>query len=118
MIAPTDWRELARFNDLHQARAIATSVASMEFESRLIDARGNDICVEYELTYDGPFAVQVPAGHWAELRDVIDELIAEQMEFDVRLAAFHDRRCHRQQVLLAFMVALVAVLAMLGVIRL
>jgi len=113
-----DWRELACFDDLHQARAIATAIAAMEYEVRLIDARGGEVRPDLELAYNAPYALQVPAAERAELADVIDEIVAEQMEFDVRLAAFHDRASRRQRLFLAFMVALVIGLAILGVIRL
>ena len=118
MMAPIDWRELACFDDLSQARAVATAIAAMEFEVRLIDARGAEVRAEYELTYDGPFPLQVSAADRAALAEVIDEIIAEQAEFDVYLAAWHDRAGRWERTLLGLLVALVTVLAVLGVIRL
>lgn len=74
MVAQTAWCELCRFDDLLLARAVATSIASMEFDVRLctIDGRRH--------------IVQVDDGQARELADVLDEIIDEQREFDRMLA--------------------------------
>ncbi len=76
--ASMPWCELARFDDLPMARAVATSIAAMEFDVRL--AGGED---------EGPpspYRVEVHSACFGDLADVLHEIIDEQVEFDRRLA--------------------------------
>jgi hypothetical protein len=106
------WRELYRCSDLKQARAVATTIAAMEFDVRLasasIEAWTND--EQHETTADdssshlnacnritafisrndedelpGPYVIEVPDSTWPQLADVLFEIIAEQQEFDQML---------------------------------
>ena len=77
------WRELARFDDASLARAVATSIASMEFDVRVRTARKQATC----------YRIEVHHAHWGDLAEVLDEIVDEQMEFDRALAdrgAGHD----------------------------
>ncbi len=71
MVATTSWRELCRFDDAALARAVATSIASMEYDVRLSPHPGRT-----------PFIVEVIDAEWADLADVLEEIIDEQIEFD------------------------------------
>lgn len=80
------WCELCRFDDLLLARAVTTSIASMEFDVQLcaigLAARSDDE------THPGrpPYVVQVHMDHVRDLADVLDEIIDEQQDFDRMLA--------------------------------
>jgi len=82
MVAQTSWCELCRFDDLLQARAVTTSIASMEFEVRLC-AVGSSARTDPD-SHPGrpPFIVQVNLSDVRDLADVLDEIIEEQREFD------------------------------------
>ena len=80
----TPWRELHRTSDSQELLAIVTSIAAMEFETRCVDCAGRPVALS-ELDGPGPYIVQVPADDHAELLDVLDEIIAEQDEFDADL---------------------------------
>ncbi len=86
MVAQTTWCELCRFDDLLQARAVTTSIASMEFEVRLC-AVGSSARSDPD-THPGraPFIVQVDISHVRDLAEVLDEIIDEQREFDRMLS--------------------------------
>ena len=73
MVAQTTWCELCRFDDAVLARAVATSIAAMEFDVRLRAAVP-------------PFVVEVPDSERLELAEVLDEIVDEQVEFDRMLA--------------------------------
>ncbi len=75
------WRELARFDDLPLARAVATSIASMEFDVRVSGADSEAVDVP-----DPPYRIEVHHTHWHDLADIFDEIVDEQVEFDRRLA--------------------------------
>jgi hypothetical protein len=82
MVAETSWRELCRFDDPMLARAVATALEAMEFDVHL---RGAGHPPGAEETADfgrPPYVVQVVASEWADLTDVLEEIIAEQQEFD------------------------------------
>jgi hypothetical protein len=86
------WRDLCRFDDGPLARAVATSIASMEFEVRLDEEQlsppalaGHDRRQEATRR----FVVRVRQRHWLDLADVLDEIIGEQREFDRQLAERH-----------------------------
>jgi len=88
MVADRCWRELCRFDDLLSARAVATSIAAMEFDVRLCAADAPaEPPPEHAHDHPGrpPFVVEVRSRHWHDLADVIDEIIAEQREFDLAL---------------------------------
>lgn len=73
------WRELARFDDPALASAVATTIAAMEFDVRL-EERG---------------VVEVAECDRADLVDVLEEIIAEQQDFD-RDIQERQRRSQRQ----------------------
>ena len=91
MVAETPWRELCRIEDPVLARAVATSIAAMEFDVRLAAAGGMEGVADDE-TGSGrpPYVVEVDRAEWQELADVLDEIIQEQRDFDRLLA----ERCH------------------------
>jgi hypothetical protein len=86
MVAESSWRELCRFNDPLLARAVATSIAAMEFDVRLRATDGPGSARAASRDGRHPYAVQVIASEWGELADVLDEIIDEQREFDRMLA--------------------------------
>ncbi len=66
----------------------------------------------------GPIAVQVREGDWADLNDILPELIDEQVDFDAYCRR-RDRSVGRaQRAFLFVLIAIVAVLATIGAIRL
>ncbi len=81
--AETSWCELCRFDDPCLARAVATSIAAMEFDVRL-DPGG----LHAADTRSGSptFVVEVFTTDWHELADVLNEIVDEQQEFDRWLA--------------------------------
>lgn len=106
------WRELYRCENLLQARAVATSIAAMEFDVRLTTL--GPLELEHENNVDkphsstssaadesladvpddlpGPYVVEVPELHWPDLAEVLSEIIAEQAEFDEWLELRRHRR--------------------------
>jgi len=85
------WVELHREDGLADAMIVVTSVAAMEYDVRLVAADGrviNELPDEFAESHDGterisgPFLVQVRAGDWPDLIDVLEPLIDEQREFD------------------------------------
>ncbi|MHC4427091.1 MAG: hypothetical protein ACYS0D_00605 [Planctomycetota bacterium] len=82
MVAETSWRELCRFDDPLLAHAVATSIEAMEFDV-LLRAAGGPTGAE-QAAYHGqpPYVVQVVASDWGDLAEVLQEIIAEQQEFD------------------------------------
>lgn len=90
------WCELFRCDDLLQARAVATCVAAMEFDVRLISAAairpGSKAAPDHDVEFPGPYVIEVPAEHWRDLSSVLREIIDEQREFDDYLASRHQRR--------------------------
>lgn len=80
------WCELCRFDDLVLARAVATSIASMEFDVRL-SAIGCTTRPDDEPNQGRPpYIVQVDHVDVRDLTDVLDEIIDEQREFDRMLS--------------------------------
>ncbi len=111
MNGTAQWRELCRFNDPQLARAVATSVASMEFDVRLNPDKPTDLA-------SPPFIVQVDDSDWATLTDVLDEIIDEQVQFD-RLFEMHHVKYRRQRIVLILTLAgVVEALVILGLIEL
>jgi hypothetical protein len=119
------WRELFRCDDLKLARAVATSIAAMEFDVRLCSVNpsawrddaepsghaGSSMPAEAgafgarfsphgclslpnraaACDLPGPHVIEVSAGAWHQLKDVLAEIIDEQREFDQMLEARRQR---------------------------
>jgi hypothetical protein len=82
MVAETSWRELCRFEDPLLAHAVATSIEAMEFDV-LLRAAGGPFGREHATSAGRPpYVVQVAASAWGDLVEVLEEIIAEQEEFD------------------------------------
>ncbi len=111
MVAQTTWHELYRCEDLLGARAVATSIAAMEFDARLC------ACGDHR-TEQPLFVIEVRLADWADLADVLPEIIDEQQEFDRRL----EQRCcqpDRQRMLaIVTLTSIVEILAIFGLIKL
>lgn len=122
------WRALHRCTDLHQARAVATAIAAMEYDARVceiepsarrgVESRAwsdtdpfSDDWTREELGRAMTFVVEVPAEDWSTLADVLDEIVLEQQEFDRRI---EDRR--RSQHARVFVVIGAATIAELAII--
>jgi hypothetical protein len=112
MLPAEQWRELYRCEDLLQARAVATSIAGMEFEVRM---RGAGELAPDDLELDeqasGPFIIEVRPLDWTHLVDVLTEIIAEQEEFDAQLSARQDQSVRRARIMLMTVAIAVAALA-------
>ncbi len=111
MYASAQWRELCRFDDPQLARAVATSVASMEFDVRLNPDDPTDLA-------SPPFIVQVDDSDWATLTEVLDEIVDEQIEFDQHFAMHHVKYRRRRIVLILSLAGVVEALVILGLIEL
>lgn len=106
------WRELFRSNDLAPARSVLVSIASMEFEVRLrsldasrrttapVENASSAPANEFDADDRGPFIVEVQDRDWAELADVIDQIVDEQEAFDEEL----DRHHHERKLIMAALV--------------
>ena len=99
------WRELFRCDDLKLARAVATSIAAMEFDVRLcsINPAARDV-VEDAGDADnrpGPHVIEVAAMHWHALAGVLGEIIEEQREFDRMLEWRRERNRVRLVIVLS-----------------
>lgn len=112
MIRPTEtWRELYRTNDLSLAHTIATCIEGMEFDVRLRDSLGRVIDASEDSAgakLQAPYGIDVPQDQWSALREIVNELIQEQMEFDTKVAADRARATRVAQILALSAVALVA----------
>ncbi len=106
MVAQSSWRELHRCEDLLEARAVATSIAAMEFEARLYEGGG------------AYYIVEVRGADWADLADVLPEIIDEQQEFDRRLEQSRTGRVHPRMIVIVSLTGLVEILAVLRLIEL
>ncbi len=106
MVAQSRWRELHRCEDLFEARAVATSIAAMEFEARLHEGGG------------AYYIIEVRGADWADLADVLPEIIDEQQEFDRRLEQSRTGRVHPRMIVIVSLTSLVEVLAVLRLIDL
>ena len=127
--SPTTWRELYRSDDLSEARAIATTIASMAFEVALHgvsvhplrDDDEADDASAWEWPSEqarGPYVIRVPEAQWKMLIDAVPEIIAEQAAFDEYLGTRDGRLGRGQRRLLVVMVVLVSGLAATGAIQL
>lgn len=107
MVAPTTWCELCRFDDPALARAVATSIAAMEFDVRL---RGAD---------HAPFVIEVAGTHRKDLAEVLEEIIDEQVEFDRMLAERAAASAHHARVVVVLVLTGTAdILLLLGLLDL
>jgi len=96
-LSDSPWRELFRCDDFRQASAVATSIAAMEFDVQLrsteprssphtaAGAFDDPYADDWERTQRGPFIIEVSPQHWQPLRDLLDEIVQEQVEFDALL---------------------------------
>ena len=108
MVADTAWRELYRSQDLLEARAVATSIAAMEFEACL--------CTEDDERLG--YVIRVRLDDWPDLADVLPEILHEQQEFDRRLEQRKAVPDRRRIVLIVTLTGIVEVLAILRIIEL
>ncbi|MCH7603316.1 MAG: hypothetical protein IIB54_11170 [Planctomycetes bacterium] len=118
MSSEQSWRELYRSNDLHEASMIATCIAAMEFEVVLSDATGQHIDKPSPHQSRPPFIVKVTSACWAQLNDVLEEIIEEQMQFDSYLSSWHETAARWEKHMLVLLIAIVMVLATFGLINL
>ena len=120
MYGPAQWRELCRFEDPQLARSVATSIASMEYEVRLPgnDRLSQQSCDEPTDFGAPPFIVQVDDNDWAALKDVLEEIVDEQREFDRLFETHHVKYRRRRIVIILTLTGVVEVLAILGLIEL
>ena len=104
------WCELWRTDDLLEARAVSTTNLAMEYEARLIDRDGNDL--EALSEENAPYRVQVRESDWPELSEVVEEIVAEQAEFDTYMQGWRSfvHRLHR-----AFLLVLIAIVILLAI---
>jgi len=108
-----------RTDDLSQAMMVTTTIAAMQFDVQLLQRSGAPMRnTDDPAAFRGPFTVSVRPDDWPDLRDVLDEIIREQAEFDSRLAARGHRTLRLSRVILFAAILLVALLAILGVINL
>ncbi len=112
----TDWRELCRFDDLLQARAVATSVAAMEFDVRLCAAAAP--AREDDDAGRPPYVVEVVHTDWPDLAEVLDQIIDEQQEFDLRLATGATQRDGRRVMVVIILTGAADILLLLGLLEL
>ena len=112
------WRELYRSNDLYEASMIATCISAMEFEVVLSDVSGQRIDNPPHEGTGPPFIVKVSSVCWAQLNDVLEEIIEEQMQFDTYLSSWHVTAARWERNLLVLIIAIVMVLATFGLINL
>ncbi len=81
-----DWRELTRCDSLAEAHTIATSIEAMEYDVRLRTAFSDEPIDIAAMSNDpdasGPFVIDARGADWADLAGVLQEIIAEQFEFD------------------------------------
>ncbi len=106
MVAQSSWREVHRWKDLLEARAVATCIAAMDFEARSYEGGGS--C----------YIIEVRGTDWADLADVPPEIIDEQEEFDRRLEQSRTDRVHPRMIVIVSLTSLVELLAVLRLIEL
>ena len=87
--ATNNWQELCRFTDQSLARAVATSIAAMEFDVRLI-----------EIEDPNQYVIEVDSDNFNALNDLLQEIVDEQIEFDALLEFNHATRGFRLDELL------------------
>jgi len=109
MYDPRAWCELYRCTDETEARAITTTIAAMEFDVRLHDLGSGD---------GGPFVIETRAEDWSGLADVLDQIVDEQARFDQSIARRDAKVMTAGRVFLMAMIAIVGLLALLGLVKL
>ncbi len=116
--ADASWRELFRSNDPNEVHNVAMTIAAMGFDLRCSDASGAFELTEEEPDGRPPYILQVPAEHVPELHPVLEDIVAEQNEFDEMLAQ-RDRqgRRMRQRLALIVLISAMIALALLGWLR-
>ncbi len=114
------WRVLYAGEGLARARVIATAIEAMEFEVRLCDV-ATDLPVEAlgaNLDHDGVYRIEARGEDWSDLAEVLEQIIEEQSEFDAFLEHRDSSVLNAQRVFLGVVVALVIVLALMGIAKL
>ena len=113
------WQELLRCEGLDQAHAIATSIEAMEYDVRVIDlVTGRPVSGDAtDVDPAGRFVIETRPEDEAELSEVLDQIVAEQDDFDDYLDRRDNKTLSVRRVLLGTLIAIVAVLAMLGIIE-
>ena len=112
----TDWRELCRFDDLLEARAVVTSIAAMEFDVRLSAA--GDPARESDDAGRPPYVVEVIHNDLPDLAEVLSEIIYEQREFDRHLARCGVERHGRRMMIVILLTGAADIFVLLGVLEL
>ncbi len=85
MTDSTAWRELHRSSDPREVVAVVTSIASMEFDVRCTTPDGDPITLSEFSEHPAMVIIEVPEAYHRELLDVLEDIIAEQDEFDEML---------------------------------
>lgn len=112
------WRALYRCDDLGKARVVATCLAAMEYDVRLM-AMGVPIDeLSDEQLAAAPFEVRVVAADWPQLVEVLEEIIDEQEQFDEIVESLGRRITRNERRLLFAMIVIVGALAAAGAIDL
>jgi hypothetical protein len=118
MRASESWRELYRVEDASLVDAVATSIQAIGFDARIVSPRGRGGHFDRDRPAPPPYVVQVPDECWDDLRDVLDMIVAEQLEFDVMLEHRDLRRGRVERRCMLVLVVVVGAFAVLGWIRL
>ncbi|MCH8823713.1 MAG: hypothetical protein IH984_09425 [Planctomycetes bacterium] len=103
------WQELCRFTDQTLARAVATSIAAMEFDVRLIEI-GN--------LNQRQYVIEVDCEHFDALNEILQEIVDEQIEFDELLEFNCTTRSRQRIIIIIALTGVVEVIAILGLIEL
>lgn len=108
-----EWRELYRSVDHQMARNLATCIEAMEFRARVVTSGGFDPAT-FPHDDSTPLLVQVTTADWPALFDVLDELVAEQLEFDAFIESWDERTRRNERRLLIVLIIVVGALAAIG----
>lgn len=109
------WRALFSSDDPDRVRAVATTIASMGFEVRCSNESHPSRALDGDDIEHQPREVCVREEDFPELIEVLDEIIAEQAEFDQQLK---ERRWRVQKrIALALVIAAMLALALLGLLQ-
>ena len=100
------------------ARAVATSIAAMEFDVHLSATGGGAFDGEASPPGRPPYVVEVDPAHWGDLADVLSEIIEEQLEFDRRLEIHRGGRDGTRIIIVITLTGLAEILVMLGMLEL
>jgi hypothetical protein len=110
------WPKLYESEDRARVTMLATCLAAMEFDVELGCRCRAHRCGEGD-GCAGPFVLRVPRRDLAHLREVLEEIIEEQEEFDVFVDCFNrSARQHERRLILA-LVVIVGALATVGAIE-